>query len=281
MQNDRPRTGVVYDCWKAIKKTFRRVLRLSLNAVVQRKYQRQSTLYRDRNISAFWSSLRRHKHNSDTCSTLKAGDFAEHYEGVMQNPTPYTVSQQAIADSVNKHYSDLSSRPAFNCQVDPETVRKMILSLPKNKSAGCDGVTSEHLIHGLCDVLCKKLACLYTMILSWGVVPNVFSLGIIVPVLKKSTLDPNCSNNYRPITISSVHTKLVEGLIIPTDQSNDNQFGFKKGSGVDFGCALLHDIACIVNESNSPLFVCALDAEKCFDSIWHDGLFFKLYDKIP
>ena len=29
---------------------------------------------------------------------------------------------------------------------------------------------------------------------------------------------------------------------------------------------------------SSNMFICSLDAEKCFDSIWHDGLFYKLID---
>ncbi len=69
--------------------------------------------------------------------------------------------------------------------------------------------------------------------------------------------------------------------MLPDDISEDNQFGFKKGSGVEFGCALLHDIAAISIDGKSPLFVCSLDAEKCFDSIWYEGLFFKLWNKIP
>jgi len=112
-------------------------------------------------------------------------------------------------------------------------------------------------------------------------VPSVFSLGIIVPILKKSTLDTNSPTSYRPITVSSVHTKLIEGCMYPDDISEDSQFGFKKGNGVEFGCALLHDVAAISNDGKSPIFVCSLDAEKCFDSIWHEGLFFKLWDKIP
>ena len=27
--------------------------------------------------------------------------------------------------------------------------------------------------------------------------------------------------------------------------------------------------------------ICSLDAEKCFDSMWHDGLFDKLYNVLP
>ena len=33
--------------------------------------------------------------------------------------------------------------------------------------------------------------------------------------------------------------------------------------------------------NNSALYVCSLDAEKCFDSIWHCGLFYKLMHIIP
>ena len=29
------------------------------------------------------------------------------------------------------------------------------------------------------------------------------------------------------------------------------------------------------------MFKCNLDVEKCFDSIWHDGLFYKLYNVLP
>ena len=36
-----------------------------------------------------------------------------------------------------------------------------------------------------------------------------------------------------------------------------------------------------MNNNGSAIFVCSLDAEKCFDSIWHDGLFYKLIGKIP
>ena len=33
-----------------------------------------------------------------------------------------------------------------------------------------------------------------------------------------------------------------------------------------------------MNHNGSPVFLCTLDAERCFDSIWHDGLFYKLKD---
>ena len=47
------------------------------------------------------------------------------------------------------------------------------------------------------------------------------------------------------------------------------------------GISLLNDVMCYYNYRNSNMFLCSLDAEKCFDSIWHDGLFFKLNNVLP
>ena len=129
--------------------------------------------------------------------------------------------------------------------------------------------------------LANYLSELYSIILSETIVPKIFERGIIIPILKKTTLDPNMANNFRPVTISSTHTKILELAIMPNDTAIDTQFGFRKGRGTSFVTTLVNDVATYMNYKDSPMFVCSLDAEKCFDSIWHDGLFFKLWNKIP
>ena len=37
-----------------------------------------------------------------------------------------------------------------------------------------------------------------------------------------------------------------------------------------------HDVISYHNSRQSPVYLCALDAQKCFDRIWHDGLLYKL-----
>ena len=44
------------------------------------------------------------------------------------------------------------------------------------------------------------------------VFPSSFYNGVIIPILKKPTLDPNRPENYRPITLSSVHSKVIESI---------------------------------------------------------------------
>jgi hypothetical protein len=165
--------------------------------------------------------------------------------------------------------------------VTPVTVEKFIDLLKCNCSPGGDGITSEHLAHGKSPTLLLHLSTLYSVILSWCIVPDLLTTGVIVPILKKPTLNPNRPDNFRPITLSSIYSKLLEILVLPEDIAFDSQFGFRQGRGTSFSCALLNDTAVLFNDAGSPLYVCSLDAEKCFDNIWHPGLFYKLWGNIP
>ncbi len=62
----------------------------------------------------------------------------------------------------------------------------MIDKLSKNSAAGYDGITAEYLLYGKSHALCAKLAHLFSLALSWNIVPSTFTIAVIVPVLKKS-----------------------------------------------------------------------------------------------
>ena len=46
-------------------------------------------------------------------------------------------------------------------------------------------------------------------------------------------------------------------------------------------CSLMNDSGIFCKINNTPLYVCSLDAETCFDKIWHNGLFYKVHSKLP
>ena len=70
--------------------------------------------------------------------------------------------------------------------------------------------------------------------------------------------------NYRPITLSPTHAEMVEMLLIPDSVISNIQFGFGTTRGTYFGCALLNDVRAYFQEQSSPVYICTLDAEKCF-----------------
>ena len=112
-------------------------------------------------------------------------------------------------------------------------------------------------------------------------VPGMLAMSVVIPILKKSSLDQNVASNYRPISLSSTFGKILELLMMPPDNSHYTQYGFREGRSTSMACSFLNDIMVYCKSARSPLYICSLDAEKCFDSIWHDGLFYKLINILP
>ena len=70
-------------------------------------------------------------------------------------------------------------------------------------------------------------------------------------------------------------------LLIPDSVISNTQFGFREIRGTSFGCALLNDVIAYFHEQCSPFYMGTVDAEKCFDGVWYDGLLYKLQSALP
>ena len=192
----------------------------------------------------------------------------------MQDMDPLTPAQQEIADKVSSLYKCHKNSYQY---VTPERVNDIIDSLKRNCSPGNDGITGEHLKYGKSDSLCYHLSALYSAILSWSLVPCTSTMGLIVPVMKKQSLELNNACNYCPITMSSTQAKIIELLIIPMDNVSNSRFGYRAGRGTSLACDLLSDVARCFKDSGSPVYLCSLYAEKCFDNLWHNALLYNLW----
>ena len=276
----RPRQGPVFEVYKNVKKLFRRLSRRFMDNNVLRDLDILNTLYNKKNMKGFWNKLKRQQQCS-VQSSLSSEDLGCFYKGIMTDnicKSPHTESVECfVADKVKL----CSSVKRSDSNITGDYIKKLILKLNKGVAPGLDGVTTEHLCNGLSKSLCNQLAQVFSVMLMHSVVPDIFRLGVIVPVLKKPTLDSNKSENYRPITLSSVLSKIFEMFLMPEFIPSGSQFGFREGLSTNFAVSLINDSIAYFNNRGSPVYICSLDAEKCFDSIWHDGLLFKLYNKIP
>ena len=302
---NRPRTGTIFNILKDLKKKFRRLCRNNIDRLSRKPIDTLNAYYKNKDMCAFWNKLKSNDH-SQTNSKLTPQELADHYSITMKDNNELTTEQERISQAVRAEASKLSCicehnrnmHPQVDCKKCGFTSKKSVLSnhntaisedsivraikaLKKSPSSGCDGITVNHLFHAISEPLIKSLQELYSALILTSTVPDIFEIGIIVPILKKATLCSNDPNNYRPITLSSVHSKIVELVLTPEDSATDTQFGFRKGRGTATAVSLAHDAVKYMNNNGSAVYVCSLDAHKCFDSIWHDGLFYKLIGKIP
>jgi retron-type reverse transcriptase len=240
-----------------------------------------SRVFKDGRMTNFWKKIKLRNKRTVT-TTLNAESFAEHFSEIMNDnhADELTPEQRQIKEHVINKSEHLKSNACHTPFTESE-INDAIIKLKRNVSPGIDLLTAEHFIYANSPELRSHLTSLYNCLLTFSVIPYDISLGVIIPILKKPALNPNLPNNFRPITLGSIHCKLLEFLLMPDDDAHINQFGFRKGRGTSMASALLNDVIVDSKHSSAPMFICSLDAEKCFDSLWHYGLFYKLYSKIP
>ncbi|MCG8430992.1 MAG: reverse transcriptase family protein, partial [Candidatus Omnitrophica bacterium] len=283
VQNDRPRNGVIFDCYKYVKKQFRRVSRQCVQRYLDNRAKNLSFMFGIGRSRSFWNGIKQTR-QFKTHSLLDAHDFSTFYSGIMQDSqTELTTFQSDVKLNVMQVFNAHCDK-TFSVVIPPRRIFDSLSNLRKGCAAGMDGITTEQLFFGRSDILCKHLSNFYSVILSSGIVPYCFTVGTIIPLLKKATLNPNLPSNYRPITLTSTFAKLAEMFLRPDQDElglSNGQYGFREGRGTDFCTAMLNDVSLYCNEQHTPLYICSLDAEKCFDRIWHPGLFYKLIGKLP
>ena len=184
-------------------------------------------------------------------------------------------SDTASCDALTNSLSDsLSSSDLESIQFSSECILQAICNLKLSKSDG-SGLSSDHLVH-IAPVISNTLADLCTAIIHHGHMPEALSNCILVPIAKGQK-DPTKSNNYRPIALAPMLSKVFEQAIILQYSellfTSDLQFGFKKSFSTSLCTGLLKNtVSCYIHHG-SKFFDCFLDASKAFDLINHDILF--------
>ena len=99
--------------------------------------------------------------------------------------------------------------------ISPRVCKK---AMKDNKSPGVDGIPPKLLMETV-DQISIPLARVFNLSLKEGVVPFEWKEANIIPLFKKGSR--NKSENYRPVSLTSVICKLLERLIKDHEEMAD------------------------------------------------------------
>jgi hypothetical protein len=117
-----------------------------------------------------------------------------------------------------------------------------------------------------------------------GIIPEKWTEGIIIPIFKNNG-DENKPENYRPITLLSCLGKLFTAIINnrlnkfveENEVIRQCQAGFrKKNHSTIYNIFVLQCLIDMRSAQNKKLFCVFIDFKKAFDTVWRNGLWFKL-----
>ena len=206
--------------------------------------------------------------------------WATHFEALSTpSESPLSHDQQQIMDSyldIRSHHSDMPD------PISEDEVATVIRSLPSRKAAGPDHLSNEHLKFGS-HLLPGLLSTLFNAILFSHHIPAAFKLSHIIPIPKGHNKDLTNPSNYRGISLLSAVAKVFEKLLLirltdlGTIKLNPLQGGFRPGVSCLHSAFVFQEAIFFLREKKKKAFVAFLDVKKAFDTVWHAGLFVKLF----
>jgi hypothetical protein len=276
---------------KNAKRKFRREQRRCIFVFEECKNRNIEVLFDKPSKEEFWKSLdqfkdgkkERHLNDKDT-KILKENitSLLTHKNEKIEND----VEKMKIVETVNKYEKQI--RLTVSAQekqyTNRETIKNIIKELKNNRTKGYDGMNNNMVKTINSELIQNKITNLINAILNTGYTPEFLNRSIIIPIIKDKTKTEFDKNNFRPISISNVFAQILEKVILlkckELENTSNFQFGFKNQMSTLHPLFLLKEIINTHLEENMPLYIASLDSEKAYDSIWRDGLFFKLMNAI-
>ena len=166
--------------------------------------------------------------------------------------------------------------------VSEATVRDTISALKNSNARDVYGLSTNLLKYGV-SAFIAPLTELVNCCIREGAFPDCLKIGVVVPTFKKGDADD--MNNYRPITLLPVVSKVLEkilcGQLLLHFETNSLfgpcQFGFRRGRSTADAVMKLVGTVLRGFENGNYVGVAFLDLSKAFDCVAHEVLLRKLY----
>ena len=288
----KPNSGIIYDLRRDSKYKYKLAIRQAAELKDMDLDDEISQLYFAKDMNKFWkkwnskfSKRNEIPHNINGRETDQdiADVFSNNFAQVCFNSYKDSDRVAKLWDSLHSKF--LSEYDAIEGQLNTfhiDDIEASLKSLKNGKAGGLDGLTKEHIIHCHPAVI-VHLKLLFNMMYIHGFVPDNFGVGVTVPIVKDKCGNITSADNYRPITISPVFSKLFEYCILHKfgEQltSSDLQFGFKKHLSCAHAIFTLRQVTDFFVSHGSNMYMAALDAKKAFDRVNHIKLFELLIGK--
>ena len=231
----------------------------------------------------------------------KASQTTTRISELKTNTNTYT-SPKDIALELNNHFSSIgislaSVVPETSCNYQDfllptnhkfcltptsiEEVSKLLEALPTRKATGLDNISSR-LLKEATPVIAPSLTNIINLSLSTGVFPDKWKYAKVFPIFKEGERsDPN---NYRPISVLPVVSKLIERIVFRQLYSyfnqnnllNESQSGFRPLHSTETALLEITDDWLSNIDDDRLNGVIFLDLKKAFDTMDHQILFDKL-----
>jgi hypothetical protein len=265
------------DCRRKIDRAIRKEYRRYVSDVIGGSLESNNT-------KPFWKFIKAKKQHTFGIAPLNSGSGKVATSPVEKAETLNNQFKSVFTVENTRSLPPLrnSNTPTINnIQVDVEGVLKLLSSVKVNKATGPDQIPAR-ILKECSSAIAPIFTKIFQKSLDTGTLPKDWREAFITPIYKKG--DKANPANYRPVSLTSIPSKLLEHIIHHhimnhLDQFNllsDHQHGFRKARSCESQLALtIDDLARSLNSQGQTDMV-IMDFSKAFDTVPHQRLLHKL-----
>ncbi len=217
-------------------------------------------------------------------NTINVNKWLEHFKNLMNRKLDLSQGHhKKVLDFINEKgnweiFNELSYK------ITGKELLDTLRGLKNNKSCGTDKISNE-MLKTACPILTDAVLKLFNHVLLSGIFPTEWRLSLLKPLHKGGNTDD--PNRYRGISIVSCLGKLfcsvlngrLSKFVSEHKLNSIYQSGFTPGCRTTDNILVLKTIFDKYIEDKKNVYVCFVDFRKAFDSVWREGLAYKLLKK--
>ena len=260
--------------------------------VAKNRYHKDLLIEHKKNPTKFWQTIKTifptAKSSKNTLSSIdkdtlytKVNSYCRYFSSCAVKLKDLAFPLQHLSWKKPKKNNQRTKNVFIFGYVSKLFVEKQLATLKRNKATGADGIPSN-LLKDAASGISTPLAFIINLSLRTSSIPSDWKLAKVVPLHKKG--DTSLESNYRPISILSVCSKILEravhhqliDFLEKEKLFSKNQYGYRKRrSTEDATIFLIDNIRKSIDKGNlvGALFV---DLSKAFDTLSHAILLEKL-----
>lgn len=221
---------------------------------------------------------------------------------LVSNPLDKANAIAAVYDEIHRQNRDMgdpnfdavvlsevlsfSQMPASNSvaprSTDSEEIRRILKNTKNKKSNGPDAIPYV-VLKKLSGLAHEYIANLINCVLRTGYYPDSWKTAHVIPIPKPGK-PPNDPKNFRPISLLNSLSKVLEKVlhvrILEYCDANgvlpNEQFGFRSKHSTVHALIRLFEEAIVGFNDRKTTIAAFLDIEKAFDTMWVEGLIYKM-----
>ena len=273
--------------YKSLKNRCNNKIRVAKN-----RYQKDLLIENKNNPAKFWQTIKTifptAKSSINTQSSVdkdslhaKVNSFCRYFSSCAVKLKDLAFPLQHLRWKKPKEYHQRTENVFTFGYVSKLFVEKQLSTLKRNKATGADGIPPK-LLKDAASGISAPLSFIINLSLRTSSIPTDWKLAKVVPLHKKG--DSSLQSNYRPISVLSVCSKILERAVhhqlidfLEKEQLfSNNQYGYRKHRSTEHATIFLTDnIRKFIDKGRlvGALFV---DLSKAFDTLSHAILLGKL-----